>query len=169
MLLAVTGNTGAGKTLFMTYMVLMEHIAGTKIYANYNLFGIPYYQVESPAQFDQINEGFFAADELWLWADSRQSMRKQNKFISKVVARSRHKKVDIMYTVQDLRQMESRIRRVTDVFYKPRLIHNETVCVAEYYNKRNNEHNFIKFKTAPIFNLYDTYEDLRCLEYGSEY
>jgi len=164
MLIGISGNVGSGKTLLLTYLGIKEYLQKNNIFANYTLYGMNYSHLTSPSEFDELKEGIFLGDELWLWADSRQSMSKKNRFITKILAKSRHKKIDIIYTTQDFRQMDARIRRITDIWYFPRLIHNNKICKYDYNNLRTGDYGSRHFPTKIIFGLYDTYEDLSYLE-----
>lgn len=166
-LMAVLGELGAGKTLAMTYFALRNYWKGKTIYANYMLKKIPFTPVTNPEQITTMRDGFFAGDELWVWADSRKSGSKSNKFITPILALSRKRGINICYTVQYFKQIDVRIRTVTDFIVMPRLNESESVCRAFVYASPAMElQRVFKFKTAPIFDLYDTREEIGTLDIG---
>lgn len=74
-LIAIVGELGSGKTLTMTYLLWKQWFAnGARVFANYHLFKIPYMFVGSMKTFNEIREGVFGGDELWLNADSILTM-----------------------------------------------------------------------------------------------
>lgn len=98
---------------------------------------------------------------LWQWADSRMSGSKKNKFITMILAKSRKRGINIAYSVQYFKQMDIRIRTVTDFVAIPRLNSKETICrLFVYTNPTWVLQRVFTFRTAPIFELYDTKEEV---------
>jgi len=167
MLIAILGPLGCGKTLGMTFLGLKSYFAynrRVKLYSNYHLFGVPFIYVKSPEDIEMMHEGIFLGDELWLWLDSRASQSKKNKMISKILGKSRKRGIEIFYTTQDFSQIDKRIRKITDYFCVPMLNKSETLCTLLIYNKYMELKRCLRFRTAKIFDCYDTTEEIEELE-----
>jgi len=126
--------------------------------------------VIDPEEIEEIREGVFLGDELWAWMDSRTSGKKSNRIGSKILLSSRKRDYHIFYTAQDLSQMEKRVRIITDFEAVPMLIRNKQVCIVDVfqlkYGKRVRFIRRYKFYTAPIFNMYDTNEEIEVKEFN---
>ena len=84
-----------------------------------------------------------------------------------VLAKSRKRDLDIVYTTQSFRQIDIRIRNVSDFVAMPRLNESETVCrVMVYSNPSLQLKRVYKFRTKEIFDLYDTKEEVKALDFG---
>lgn len=102
---------------------------------------------------------------LWTWADSRVSGSKKNKFITMVLAKSRKRGINIGYTAQYFRSVDVRIRTVTDFLAVPTLNNKETICkLMIYSNPSMRPQRVFKFRTYPLFQLYDTKEEIEDME-----
>lgn len=119
-LMAIVGELGAGKTLTLTYLAIRQWIQkNRKIYANYKLYGVPFYYVDSVKDIDAMEDGFCAMDEFWLWIDSRCSITTKNRLIGNILLKSRKRGLTIAYTTQTFEQIDKRIRKVTDFIAYP--------------------------------------------------
>jgi len=164
-LMGIMGELGAGKTLCLTYFALRNYHKQRQLFMNYHLKKLPYTYVKSPEDILNMRDGFAGLDELWTWADSRISSSKKNKFITLVLAKSRKRGINICYSVQYFKSVDIRIRTVTDFLVLPRLNEKETVCSAFVYTNHGMQlQRVFKFKTAPIFDLYDTKEEVEEFE-----
>lgn len=165
-LMGIIGKLGEGKTLALTYFILRNYWKGRKIYSNYHLVKIPYTYVSTPDEIEDMHEGFFAGDELWQWADSRMSGSHKNKFITAILGKSRKRGINITYTAQYFKSIDIRIRTVTDFIAIPSLNASESICrVSVYSMPEMSLQQVFKFRTAPIFPLYDTKEEVKQLHY----
>ena len=127
---------------------------------------LPHSFVETQEDIENMQDGFFAADELWLWADARMSGTKKNKFTTMVLSKSRKKNINIAYTAQYWKSVDIRIRSVTDFVCFPYLNEKETICRLEIFTARGmHPQRFFKFKTEPIFSLYNTNEEVKSLDF----
>ena len=98
---------------------------------------------------------------MWTWADSRLSGSKKNKFLTLVLAKSRKRGIHIGYTAQYFKSIDIRIRNVTDFLAFPQLNAPETFCrLYVYSNPSMQMVKLYRFKTAEIFPLYDTSEEV---------
>jgi len=168
-LMAIIGELGSGKTLSLTYMAFRNWLKGKEIFSNYRL-NFPHVRVKSIKQIDKMREGFFAGDELWLWLDSRASRKKVNIVVSSILAKSRKRGIHIAYTTQSFRQIDIRIRNITDFFGIPKLSPDEKYCTFHMVSNPGYERiRSFRFPTHPFFNLYDTSEEIDPdLEIGEE-
>ena len=179
-IMAIVGLQGVGKTLSMSYMGIRNYLKGEKVYANYWL-AFNYEFVSSVEEIDAINNpkilkgkpktpSVFLGDELWSWMDSRESPKARNKFLTGLLLRSRRRRLQIFYTAQDIMQIDARLRRVTNYVAFPRLSPEDPpmdceLRIHELINyglgkARVGRHiKTIPFKTALIFEIYDTEDE----------
>jgi len=169
----IVGTIGSGKTLLMTFFALLQHIQGTQIYANYKIIGVNSLSVESIEDIlnvDKRAHKIVLLDELWLTADSRNSMSNMAQFCAKSVLQSRKVKSDVYYTTQHLGQIDKRIRDITSLVYLPEIVGyydnkpvamNVNICKPNLYG----ELSIIKKFSIPLMygdkfvcDLYDTSE-----------
>lgn len=148
----------------MTYLAARNYMKGRQIFSNYSL-NFPHQLVNTPEEIVDMKEGMFCGDELWTWADSRMSGSKKNKFLTYILSKSRKRGINISYTVQYFKQIDIRIRAVTDFIAVPRLNDKETICKLFIYDQSGMLHKTFKFRTAPIFQLYDTKEEVQELDF----
>jgi hypothetical protein len=162
-LIGILGELGVGKTLSLTWFALrhiVKYHGQRAIYSNYHFNNIDYYYIEHPDQIDIVREGFCALDELWSWADSRTSASKRNRFISKILLKSRKRDMDIGYTAQDWSQVEKRIRKVTDLIALPHFNDKSHICTVQIYTKRLEPIKLFRFRAPLIYPYYDTTEEI---------
>jgi hypothetical protein len=163
-LMAITGNLGAGKTLCLTYLAYRNLMKGLKIYSNYHL-EFPFEFVSSVKTLDKMTNGFFAGDELWSWLDARVSSSKRNRAVNKILLSSRKRGIHFAYTTQSFRQTDVRIRKITDFIAVPNLSPNNDWCRLVIYNNPTLDVlRAFKFRTDKYFRLYDTREEVSALD-----
>ena len=93
----------------------------------------------------------------------------RNKFATMILAKSRKRDLDIVYTVQSFRQIDVRIRNVSDFLAVPSLNESETICRCPVYSNPSGVlQRVYKFRTASIFDLYDTREEVMALDFEWE-
>lgn len=192
-LVAIVGELGIGKTLTLTYLAWNNWFyEKRKICSNYTLYGIPFTPIktiedlkamipaETPTLDELLNiqEVFFAGDELWRWIDARCSVMEvsererkkiKNKLITDILAASRKAFVTIAYTTQTIGQIDKRIRQVTDFLVYP-LIKGNFICQACFFVGPNpSAHSIdkdIRFYCEPFYAMFNTYERIKPLEEG---
>lgn len=164
MLMGIVGELGAGKTLSLVYLGLRNYIKyqGTRtIFANFHLKQIPYTYVPNPEDIDTIRSGIFLIDELWLYCDSRLSSSGRNRFVTKVLLKSRKRDLDILYTCQSLGSVDVRIRRISDFIAIPSF--NEAtgkVVLRIYTHPSGYLLKTLKYDGRKVFPLYETSEEI---------
>jgi hypothetical protein len=176
MLIGIEGGLGSGKTLAMTYL---EYIAKTKykskVASNYfTKFADTF--IDSIETFNGFRQGMMLLDEIWLWSDSRKSSSSRNEIVNKIPLTSRKRRFIIVYTSQQLSQVDLRIRNITDVFVKVRLkpildskgkplLDDKgrilKVCIMRF---RKCPLRKIIFLANDMYDLYDTEEEVNSLD-----
>jgi hypothetical protein len=158
---AICGNLGAGKTLTLTFLgYQLWKFYGAEIYSNYNL-AFPHKRIANIKELEKAGGGVFLADELWLWLDSRKYVSSPSEQINEILIKSRKRGFDIIYTEQFFKQIDLRLRRVTDMFIMPELSEKTGVCRVHYYNvffERTRPP--LLYDAKKIFPLYDTNEEI---------
>jgi len=154
-------------TLTAVYLAARNYLKGRTIFSNITLYGIPFYRVDSVEDIMRIKDGFFLADELFYWLDSRmigEGARKRNKIVADILARSRKRRIIMCYTAQVLSSVDKRVRQVTDFVMIPQLNRNASICnlliFKGYKPIPATFYKVIRFKTAPIFKLYNSNEEV---------
>jgi len=123
----IMGDLGSGKTLFMTTRAYLSHMAGVSIISNYHL-GFPHKRIEKITDLDQIideniDKAFlFVFDEPFISLDSRASHSKLNIQLSQRVLQSRKMNMSILYSARFIREVELRLRAVTNWIFCPNII-----------------------------------------------
>lgn len=160
MLIAFCGSLGAGKTLGLTWYGNLWHRRGYTIYSNYKL-SYPFKPITCLEDIEDMSEGFACLDELWLWMDARMSATKRNKAIAQILLKSRKRDISIGFTTQAFRQVDVRMRHITDYLVMPELISKNKWCILRFFENPPMRPVLIKkFPTAPVFGMYDTKEEI---------
>jgi hypothetical protein len=193
-LIAVVGELGIGKTLTLTYLLWNNwYYKNRNVCANYNIYGIPFTPVRTledlqkmiPAhtptleELKVMKETVFGGDELWKWIDSRtsvmdvkESVRKniKNKVVTDILAASRKAFVTVIYTAQTIRQIDKRIRDVTDFTVYPLIRGENYMCHARFFAGTSSQaysmDKDIRFFCEPFLSMFNTFERILPLEEG---
>jgi len=177
MIFAIVGTIGSGKTILLTLFTVWYYLSGYTIYSNYPLKVIPYNTLEKLKDLDELREDtnfkkqkvFIALDEGWLSFDSRVSGR--NIDITKYILQSRKMGADIGITVQDLSQMDKRVRNILHWVLEPTILEYKDgipfILKVEHFfttDKTRKINKFfavtiveIKKKIHNVCNLYETF------------
>ncbi len=185
---------GAGKTLSMTYQARKHFLVMRRcdrcgesfdflkedgvcpnckckdfhrypIYANYKL-NFPFKPLRRLEDLQKIDDAFVAIDEVWKYANARESQKKRNKFVSGILAESRHRRIDLAMTTQHENQIDIWVRRVTDMIAVPLVDKQTGICTLPVFLYHNNPYFWTDethidtyyFQVEPIFKLYNTWE-----------
>lgn len=183
-LLAIVGELGQGKTLGIAYMCWNNYyFKGRKIYANFNIFGIPFTPVRTikklqkmiPAETSKEEvlagiEKFFGGDELWRWIDARsigKGVKEKAMIVNNILAASRKSFVTIGYSTQIYDQVDKRIRGITDIICYPQLALDNSYCkILTFKGPKASAHGMLQpiyFHCEPIYAIYNTYEKVQPL------
>lgn len=150
MLIAIIGDFGSGKTLFL---VLVGVSSNREIWSNFRLHLENYYQLDVMDLIDLGENKDILLDEAYTWLESRVSGSFLNRYISYILFQSRKRTIDIYTTEQLFHTIDRRFRD---------LVHRVVKC------ERVNNQNPNKDKWDFRFDIYDTYnEDIKSfiLEY----
>jgi len=153
------GKLGAGKTLALTYMLFKYR--ANPIYANFHL-GFDSTFIESPDDLLEVSNGYLGLDELWAWLDSRVSGSKKNRILGHFLLTSRKRNCHVLYTTQHFKQVDRRVRNITDLFVFPTFDNQSNMLTLEILSQF--DPNFRKkftINAEPLFRLYDTNEEIK--------
>jgi len=140
MIIGIEGGIGSGKTLSMVNLGLEDLYKGKKIFTNVKLKKVKKYRdrityltkekvtdifhLVKSGEFNMENSTILI-DEAHNYIDSRNSASSKNKIFSYWILQSRHTgkgSCDIIYTTQELRQIDVRLRNNTDWIIQPNII-----------------------------------------------
>jgi len=169
--IGIYGWKGAGKTVSLTLLMLLEYLTGCRqtLFSNYRL-KMPFKWLSGQAMVhldSTLDNSALAIDELHEYADSRNSASLQNKRVSDFFLQSRHFNCDIYYTTQFKDQVDKRIRRITDVDVVAENLFIDsdgdgdddmfriTIKDNRYRDVKVKE---LKFYAKPVFDCYDSTE-----------
>lgn len=126
LIVCLLGDLGQGKTLLLTTFAYLLEQQGYLIISNYDLI-FPHFRIAKIEELEKIideNQGrnfFFCFDEPFMTADARTSQSKINIQISQFALQSRKVKTSIGYTARYIREVELRLRAVTNWIWLPRI------------------------------------------------
>ena len=121
------GRQGSGKTLMAT-KIAFEEYSGQHIFSNYTLYGIDYKPITFNKEIEQnkdkidildmletnpdfFNDSIMLLDEIHLYLDSLDFMRKNNRKLQTFFSQLRKRKILLIGTTQYLMNVDIRIRR----------------------------------------------------------
>ena len=171
-IVAVVGNKGAGKTLFLTFIAEHAyHIEKRKVFSNFELTEIPYHEfsykdlLELP---EHMENGVILMDETQMGADAYEFLSKQSKAITTLATQLRKRNLDLYMTTQRFTFIAKRLRDLTDFIFAMDVARDQNnqiirgVAKVEIYD-RNDPFSDIPMKDfifdgRPFFNHYNTKE-----------
>jgi hypothetical protein len=190
MLVAILGNLGKGKTLTLTYLGWNNFfIRRKKIYSNYDLYGIPYTRITTIGSLEALmpledenvlnkQEVVFLGDELWRWVSARtigKGAKAMKDLIDRILLGSRKAFVTVIYTTQNLAQVDPWVRRTTDLFIYP-ILYNGILNIYFLSNPVSNPtlEQLYKYSTdkplrvlaEPFYAMFNTYQRVPPLQDG---
>lgn len=172
MIEAFLGLPGAGKTYNMTRAAYLKAIKGKHIYANYKLdFGeklnkYVHYFKELPEVYG-VKNAIILIDEAGIFMPA-QSWRSIPFEFMRFIRQHRHDGLDLWYTAQDMQDVATSLRRVTQFahsfnrfgkFVKKRTINPHT---KERYSFD------LYYLSSKYFKMYDTTENIDLSDYIKE-
>jgi hypothetical protein len=126
-----------------------------------------------------MKETVFLGDELWKWCDSRTSVmdikasekkKIKNKIVTDILGASRKAFVTVIFTAQTIKQIDKRIRDVTDFTVYPLIRGENYMCHARFFaGTSSNAYSMdkdIRFYVEPFLAMYNTFERTLPLEEG---
>lgn len=177
MIIGIIGNLGTGKTLGMTFLgaYFMNETHYDRVVTNYDT-DITTDRVNNPKELDdktQSVEGIYLLDEVWAWADSRDSM--DNDLMTEIILNSRKRGCTIIYTTQNLHQVDRRLRGSTD--YIAVANHKESFEIDKdnnqgvlyMFDKNLEPVRTFKFNAEMWYDTYDTTEEVSTVKDAKAY
>jgi hypothetical protein len=170
------GRQGSGKTLFITKHLVDNLNTNRKIYSNYTLYeGIEYQRITFDNKKDKnsidilkaleedsnyFNNSIMLIDEIHLYFDSRDFMRKNIRIIQTFFSQLRKRNILLLATTQYILHLDVRIRRqALGVFEMSHI--KDTIFKADFYEIDGYYTNFIRsdlFDLGEYYKYYDTNE-----------
>ena len=120
------GRQGSGKTAFITKLLVDNYSNDRKVYSNYSLFGIDYEKItfdnkrnknaidilnvinDNP---DYFNNSIMLLDEIHIYFDSRDYMKRENRIIQNFFSQLRKRNILLLGTTQYVLNLDNKIRR----------------------------------------------------------
>lgn len=173
------GKQGSGKTAMITKLCTDNHITGVKIFSNYTLFKIPFipvvldflpdkdYSKETISiletlnkQPDFFNGSIMLLDEIHLYFDSLDFMKKNSRKCQKFFSQIRKRNILLLATTQYIMNVDIRIRRQAlnvfemDHIYKD-LFNVTTHEIDGYFTREISSYNVV---LSDYYDSFDTNE-----------
>lgn len=170
MIIGIIGDLGQGKTLSAVYLALKMKRMGYTIISNMKNFALNDDIIDDPQKIQELNSKdkyLIILDEIYVYADSRNSMSKSNRLLSYLVFQSRKRNIDIIYTAQKISSVDIRIRGLTNIFINTinlGIVDNHIILKWELIKDISRNFEYTPVRTIRIkipvklFKLYDTYE-----------
>jgi hypothetical protein len=170
-----TSLRGNGKTLSMTYYLLMDYIKQNKNCFSNHYISFPKRknQIAKQANSEEIFNIIFddeldncsvGLDELPIYMNSLDNDRDKIKFATKFIYQSRKKRINIYYTAQRQMDVHIRIRQQTDMTIIPTKYHyNNEQCFRDNCKE---DHYIVLICVYPVFK---PLRILDCQEIGKYY
>jgi len=129
MITGIIGELGTGKTATATYLAHLAFLKGELIFSNYPLF-FEHIKLVHPSHLLFIQKIITNTkirckvflDEVWRWISSFLSQSKIQMILSYAYTRSRKEGWDIIYTTQRFKNVQVRLRSITDALLAPRAL-----------------------------------------------
>lgn len=189
MLYRIVALQNQGKGILASYLLLLDYLRGKTIYSN-SYLAIPhirinkdwFIQLAQQKEETNIRDCSFFLDEFWVWCDSRDSQKKDNKLASYALLQSSKMNWNIYTTCQTENQDDSRLRNNAHFrteckrVFKDVLGYHNIISEERILPDNVNEYLYIEckrekltpsglinlpkmyLKAKPLFKLYDTIE-----------
>ncbi len=161
------GKQGSGKTLFITKLCIDNFEGSRKIYSNYSLKGLPYTSIDLEILLNildndpnALNDSIILLDEIHLYLDSLDFMRKNNRRLQTFFSQLRKRNILLFATTQYLMNVDIRIRRQCMAVFDMEHIYKDLFLVKTceidgyYWNEKDKTH----FYLQDYYKYYDTNE-----------
>lgn len=158
------GKQGSGKTLFITKHLVDNIKTNRKIYSNYELFNIDFERITFDNQKDKnaldilkileedtnyFNNSIMLLDEIHIYFDSRDFMKKNNRIIQTFFSQLRKRNILLLATTQYILHLDIRIRRQALAVFQ--MVHVEdNIFRADLYEI---DGYYTSFKRSDFYNL----------------
>lgn len=168
----LTGGLRSGKTLTAVWLALNHHVAGKRIYSNFNISFVNKKDI-MPAEIlmlKDLKNCTLVLDELWTIIDSRASISGENKFLSDIILGSGKDGVTIIGTSQMAHMVDKRYRDIADYMVlcerkgKTKSLNaviKAHIMVRNFWAKSGYTRKTEKIRVRDIAPLYDTTEKIQ--------
>lgn len=176
MIVLYKGSRGKGKTLTMVKDGYLYHKAGYKVISNFKTSFSKQLDNEEIMELNKESNLFnciLMIDEIQIFFDSRQGMKKQNITFSNFIQQIRKRNITILCTTQFSNTVDLRLRQHLDIIAFPNFIERLRVCEVTYFDLTRLEDNMliqdngetlkprtikIVYDPSNIFKMYSTTE-----------
>lgn len=162
MIEAFTGLPGMGKTLNMSNRAIRAMKRGKKVYANYNLKGAIYFK--ELYELKDVKNAIILVDEAGIYLPSQAWRSIPFEFIRQI-RQHRHDGLDLWYTAQDMQDVATYLRRITQYEHSYMRVWKFWFCKTinpKSKSKFGFDFGFISKKACSV---YDTTENIDFAEY----
>lgn len=164
---------GNGKTLCLTFVGYLDHLAGRDVISNYKTSFSEFVSAERIAEmviYEDIRDTTILLSELQLYMNSLGVNTKElRSFVGSVIGQSRKRNTDIHYDTQRYTDVHPRIRVQTDRAFLPRKFHadgkpcqldrcDKAHFIYLYQHDPYMERPVVKLRADKFGGLYDTNE-----------
>lgn len=162
MIEAYTGLPGEGKTYNMSRKALKLMKKGKKVYANYKLTGAEYFKELS--DLVGVKDALILVDEAGIYLPSQAWKSIPFEFIRQL-RQHRHDGLDLWYTAQDMQDVATYLRRLTQFQHDISRLGN--IWYSKVSSPRSKQrYGFdIGFLSTKVFACYDTTENIEFGDY----
>jgi len=162
MIEAFTGLPGQGKTYNMTKKALKVMEKGRKVYANYKVEGAEYFK--ELYELKDIKNALILVDEAGIYLPAQAWKNIPFEFIRQI-RQHRHDGLDLWYTAQDMQDVATYLRRITQFQHDFTKFVNIFTCRTTNPRTRVKYGFDITFLSKDVFTKYDTTENIDFGEY----
>jgi len=146
MIVLYKGSRGKGKTLTMVKDGYQYHKEGFKVISNFKTSFSK--QLDNDAimslnKESNLSNCILLIDEIQIFFDSRQGMRKQNITFSNFIQQIRKRNITILCTTQFSNTVDLRLRQHLDIIAFPNFISKLKVCEVTYFDLTRLEDNLL--------------------------
>jgi len=147
-IMTITGDFGAGKTLYLTYLGLKFYQDGLTIYSNYDLYGIDYEKITFKDLADMpswLTNGVILLDEGHIGMDAYNFLQKKVQNISTFITQIRKNNLILAITTQRFNTLAKRVRELINYY-----IEIEKVIVEDENENLKEMKGWVKVKVFDI-------------------
>jgi len=163
-IIAIVGERGDGKTLFMTALgYLYYEVDGYTIWSNYKIKGYPTkpFTFDDLASFpEDLHDAVILLDEAHVGVDAYQALMKRVKDITDFTTQIRKRNVIFIYSTQRLRTVAKRLRDMTNYYIEMQKTNIKGISDAFVFDLQNEQEmiHMFRFDGRQFFNYYNTRE-----------
>lgn len=161
------GKQGSGKTCMITKLCYDNYREGIKVYSNYGLLKLPYTKITLSGLLDildhddkALNDSIILLDELHIYLDSLDFMRKNNRRLQIFFSQLRKRNILLLGTTQYIMNVDIRIRRQCKNVFEMEHIYKDlfevtTLNIDGYFTEEISRYSV---KLDDYYDKYDTNE-----------